>query len=627
MFVLTEAVSFERSIMTMPVGEKKVGLIAGNYDLAARKVFEWYETRSDYITAKGAPARDDVYNGEKAEYEEAKDLLWEKILAERDLSIPWYDDPLANDIWTVASESADVAIVGASELQHDGYNSDFVARLLQGNLRNEPFDGWLGEFQNDISEIQEDLGSIGVDLAEAIMLKSSINEQHYPSAFLPWVLIDKIGREGDMQTFARRLRAGVGKTDSSQMPDLSMTWMGESTLSRAQRSPFGSNGSSPTAIYIRDQGKVEVAESDKDNTYDGLYVLGGLKWLFDDFGHRFHHEAQRADYRWYFEQPEWRNLLQKFTKSGIKELVVPSGSHFRFEGLRTLAKYINLGFENLGEVDDELRWKQYCVWCFEKPYHRTIFDFQRRVVQGKESRLDLGHDKKDSGGEHKGAVVAMDEIIVWYNKERGDYEAIERPENEEEASKQIDRLIGGEQFFISNATIVTALQQNGMGEGLSMQIIPMRIKCDNLEEREVLRKNWLEAYKLAASKKGRWKVTPGGISMLHDLLQPYQVVTIYEDLNKMVMPERFNHYMNSFLDNLVREGTEFGFLELPEKLQNEIGIAVGGLSLAGLRVAMERFLVAKEKYEHDGTEDHDRLNRLEEIQEIMRIGSVPFTLF
>ncbi len=627
MGVSMETVSIEKSILTMPVGAEKVGLLTGNYDLAAAKVFQWHSERSDYITAKGAPARDDVYNGEKEEYEEAKDLLWAKILSGRDLSVPWYDDPLANDIWTVASESADVAIVGASELQQDGYDAGFVAKLLRGDFEGVNFKGWLGEFQRDIREIQDDLGCVGVDLAEAILLKSSINEQHYPSAFLPWVMINKIGHEGDMQTFARRLRAGVGKTDSSQMPDLSMTWMGESTLSRAQRSPFGSNGSSPQAIYIRDQGQVEVAPSDKDNTYDGLYVLGGLKWLFDDREHRFHHEAQRADYRWYFSQPEWRDLLDRFGQSGIRELVVPSGSHFRFEGLKSLAKYINLGFENLGEVDDELRWKQYCVWCFEKPYHRSIFDFQRRVVQGKESRLDLGHDKKDRDGEHKGAVVAMDEIIVWFNKEKHDYEAIERPENEEDALKQIDRLISGEQFFISNATIVTALQQNGMGEGLAMQIIPMRIKCDDLEEREVLREKWLEAYRMAASKKGRWKVTPGGVSMLHDLLQPYQVVTIYEDLDKMVMPERFNSYMNWFLDNLVRDGKEVPYLELPEKLQNEIGIAVGGLSLAGLRVAMERFLVAKEKFEHDGKEDHDRLNRLEEIQEIMRIGSEPFTLF
>lgn len=618
MVVLMETVSLEKSILTMPVGEEKVGLLTGNYDLAAAKVFQWYSERHDYITAKGAPARDDVYNGEKEEYEEAKDLLWAKILSGRDLSLPWYDDPLANDIWTVASESADVAIVGASELQQDGYDVDFVARLLRGDLEGEEFTGWLGEFQRDIREIQDDLGCVGVDLAEAILLKSSINEQHYPSAFLPWVMINKIGREGDMQTFARRLRAGVGKTDSSQMPDLSMTWMGESTLSRAQRSPFGSNGSSPKAIYIRDQGQVEVAPSDKDNTYDGLYVLGELKWLFDDDGHRFHHDPRRADYMWYFSQPEWRSTLNTLKSLGIDEIVVPSGSGFRYAALEALSRYVELGFEHVGQVDDEIQWTQYLKWCSLRNEKPDIFVYQQHVAEGKHARLDLLHDRHDQKGSHKGIVAAMDEIIMWWDEKSQVYVPIEKPANEAEATEQILKLVSGKQFLVSNVTAVGPLQRNGAGGGLSTHLIPMRIECADDNERIALAEKWVEAYRNAAKGIGRWKVTPGGVSMLHDILQPHQMVTIYKDLSSMIMPFGGTNNHDQFIEQIITGGVEIPYLKLPEKMQNEIGIAIGGLSLVGLKAAIERYVMTRSWY--GGAQmDHRRERRLAELAYMMTL--------
>jgi len=344
----------EKELLYSPIGEAKTNYLIGNYELAAKHVFQWYDDRVDYLTEKGSPSRDSVYEGERRELADAMNHHYEAIKANRNENIPWYDDPMAKEIWSVASEAADVAIVMASELKNEGADQNWIVGLWKGAYDQENFFGRLNDYRSHIRSIRENLASIGVDLAEAIVMKSALNEQHYPKEFWPWVMIQDIGNGEDLATFAKRFRKEVGPRGISQMFDLSMTPIGETNLSRAERSPFGSNGSSPKAIYVRENGKIELAPSDMDHTHGGLYVVGAIHWLCDDYEHRFAHDATRADYRWYFSQPRWRELLDKFNQSGIKELVVPSGSHFRFEGLRSLAKYIEKGFENLGEVEADL---------------------------------------------------------------------------------------------------------------------------------------------------------------------------------------------------------------------------------------------------------------------------------
>jgi hypothetical protein len=608
----------EYDLRFINISAEKTTFLEGNFDFAAREVFRWYDERVEYITAKGSPESDTVYDGEIEEYKEAKSDYWVNISG-RDHRVNWHDDPLFEQIWTVASEAADVAIVAGSELKLQGYPPEWVASLWRGDFDEVPLTGNRAKFRDDLKIIRADLSSMGVDLAEAIIEKNALNEQHYPH-FYSWLLIQKLGSGEDFDTFARRFRKGVGPIGKSQMKDLmSNPRLGESRLSKAHESPYGTNGSSPKAIYVRPDGLVELGPSDRDHTYDGLYAVGAIKWLYDDNEYRFHHDARMADYRHYFLQPEWRDTLSKLIDTDIRELVVPSGSNFRFEGLRALAKYVGLEFENLGEVDDELRWKQYENWAKKHNKPIDIFDFQARVVEGKEARLDLRHDNVDSGHKHSGMVVAMDEIILFWDEQKKEFEAIERPDDENEALRQIDRLISGEQVFVSNATVVSALQQNGMGEGLAVQIIPMRLKFKDKEEKMKVGEECIAAYRKAVRKEGRWKLTPGGTSLLSDILQPYQYVTIPEDLDDLVMSDEVGGDTKAFAWHLVKVGKEKSFLSLPEKVQNEIGISVGGLSLSGLRLALDRFLKKMSEHDTHGEQDHDRLERLEEIAEMMKI--------
>ncbi len=621
MVFLTEGIDrpiSERDLRYIPTSPEKTIFLTENYDFAAREVFRWYDERVEYLKAKDSPERDGVYDGEIDEYKQAKVDYWDSI-KNRDHSVNWHDDQLFDQIWTIASEAADVAIVAGSELKQEGFPPEWVASLWRGDYDQVQLTGKRAEFRDDIRSIRNDLESIGVDLAEAIIEKNALNEQHYPH-FYPWLLIQKLGTGENLDTFARRFRRGVGPIGKSQMEDLmSNIKLGESHLSKAHESPFGTNGSSPKAIYVRLDGQVELGPSDRDHTYGGLYAVGAINWLYDDNEHRFHHDARMADYRHYFTQPEWRETLSALIKTDINELVVPSGSNFRFEGLRALAKYVGLEFENLGEVDDELRWKQYENWAIKHHKPIDIFDFQARVVEGKEARLDLRHDNVDSGHKHSGMVVAMDEIILFWDEQKKEFEAIERPDDENEALRQIDRLISGEQVFVSNATVVSALQQNGMGEGLAVQIIPMRLKFKDKEEKMKVREECIAAYRKAVKKEGRWKLTPGGTSLLSDILQPYQYVTIPEDLDDLVMSDGVGGDTKAFAWHLVEVGKEMAFLSLSEKVQNEIGISVGGLSLSGLRLAIDRFLKKMSEHGKSGEQDHDRSQRLEEIAEMMKI--------
>lgn len=586
----------------MPVGEEKDKLLRGNYVLAADMVFEWYRERDDYISARGAPNREEVYTGEIDEYQQAKHKHWDE-LRERRTQLqkkPWRDDQRWKEIWDIASEAADIAIVGASELQKLGASEEWIFQLWQGKYDNELFFDWLKKYRDDLITVKHDLQELGVDLAEAIITKTTLNAQHYEKAFFPWVFLHKIGLDNTAGTFARKMRRNIGGDGSSQMPDLMMSRLGELSLSRAQCSPFGSNGNGPKAIWIN-QNSVEVAPRDDTQTYQSLYMAGPIAWSFDIAGiHRFHHEAEQADYRWYYTQPGWRKAIDGLRSAGIKRIVVPSGSNFRFHGLLQLARFMGMEFEKLVEVDDEWRWGGYLDMCKEKGENADFAEYQLFNAMAKQNRLRDWHGDVGRQYAQEGIVLAMDEVILWWDDTANKYVPWEKPKNLEEASQQIHQLVQGRQYFISNMTVVGSADIAGYGEANALQIIPMRIKCDSLEEQTKLEEHWLNLYRQAVGGQSRWKVTPGGVSMLHPDLQPYQAITLPEGgIKDTVFPfegvEPYGHKLavSTFISQLAERGVEQNYLDLTEKDQNEIGIAVGGLSLVGLREAIQRYLIIK----------------------------------
>lgn len=269
-----------KELFTAPYDQDKADFLRGNYDLAAHIVFDWYRDQADYIAYRDAfsseksdEGRMHIYLAELEEVKEAKELHWEKVLQERDWTKPWEDDPLVNEMWAIASECADVVIVGASILRNRGWESSQVAKLWVGEMELAHEDAWAKKYQADIEIVKQDMSELGIDFAESVMNKMLLNEEHYSASLLPWVLVLPIQGDGDKSDdFGRALRKNVGDT-SSQMPDMNMhPILGEMLLGRKiHKSPFGSNGNSPVAI-IFEQEKVMVAESDRDKDY-GLYRM------------------------------------------------------------------------------------------------------------------------------------------------------------------------------------------------------------------------------------------------------------------------------------------------------------------------------------------------------------------
>lgn len=269
-----------KELLNAPYDVEKANFLRGNYDLAAQTVFDWYESHADYIKyrddffgEKSDEGRKSVYQGELDEVNDAKKLYWDKVVSGRNRVVAWEDDPLANEMWVIASEWADVAIVGASILRNNGWSSNDVAKLWAEDMDVENLEPWVEQYREDISTIKRDMGELGIDFAEAVMNKVVLNEEHYDMNLLPWVLVLPIKgdpKRGD--NFGKILRKNVGDA-SSQMPDMNMhPKLGEMILGRKiHKSPFGTNGNSPVAI-IFEQDRVMVAESDRSNDY-GLYRM------------------------------------------------------------------------------------------------------------------------------------------------------------------------------------------------------------------------------------------------------------------------------------------------------------------------------------------------------------------
>lgn len=578
----------EKDLIFTPINEAKLRFFQGNYPFAIKRVFEWFEDREDYIRAKGAPERDKVYADELREYGQAKEDYWEKIREHRVEGKAWYEQSreVVDMIWNIAGEGADIAIVAISRLRELGWSQESVAKLVAGLYSQGSLGDESEKFRQDLNMVRTELAELGVDFAHAIIEKTPINEQHYSSSLKPWVHVQKIGPDDHAKTFSRSMRGNVGKI-GSQMPDLVMSRLGETFLSHGQRSVFGSDGHSPKVIFQRDENNIPQIDPDyhgDGNESYGLYAMGFVKGLYPERPRFFLQEADTADYLRHITTREWRDVVNRIKKLEISRLVVPSASGYRREGIRKLGWFYDLEVEG-SPAEKEIRWSQYLHWCEDAQKKPDFVEFQMLVTWGKSDQ-----EQRYVKGDTNALVVALDEIIVW-RQENGEYQVVEKPKNEKEAQIQIAYLLNGKKFYASSMITVESWQDDLAGRGIVHHMLPMRIRNMSTDERKRVGEEWLRLYREAAA--GRGFVTPGGISMLHQFLQPYQLVQFPGSMDQLIVPGNAIYNEGGKLIKNPWEavgGKETPYLELPDAVRESIGISIGGLSFDGLREALKRYV-------------------------------------
>ncbi len=231
----------------LPYSEEKAKLIRGNYNLAAVLTYQWYAERWQYIKQQAkeesgvVAGRYKAYQSEVEEVEEAKKGNWKTIITNRKPEIPWYLDEVASEIWKVASEWADVAIIGASILRTSRYAASDVAKWWGGE-ECEAIDPVVVGYLGLIAQYRRDAALIKLDLAEIVITKIANNDQHYSLALRESAHLRRIVDGKRLASFGSALRLGVGDPlnyPDSQMPDMVMhPVLGELVTAVLQKSAY-----------------------------------------------------------------------------------------------------------------------------------------------------------------------------------------------------------------------------------------------------------------------------------------------------------------------------------------------------------------------------------------------------
>lgn len=258
-----------QDLRAMPYGERKAKYFRGNYLLAASEAFDWYSKRSKYIKEQALQDGGDLYEGRMKAY----NLEIEEVKEARAV-LKQIPDPTLSDEWKLASEWADVMIIGASIMRARRMTIAQVAEIWQTG-KYQGVDSWGVEHVGLVRQYQQEAESYGLDLAEMIINKLAGNDQHYNAAFLPVALVQSKVDGMRQSSFAREMRLTVGGNSSSQIPPMVTSRFGELWIDRMDKSPYGTNGGHPTAISIKD-GEISLSDGDMPNTYDKLYAIGWL---------------------------------------------------------------------------------------------------------------------------------------------------------------------------------------------------------------------------------------------------------------------------------------------------------------------------------------------------------------
>lgn len=258
-----------QDLRVAPYDEHKSKYFRGQYLLAAYETFDWYARRWPYIREQAhvdgadlTAGRMKVYQGEIVEVEEARAVLG-KIL-----------DPSLRDVWKLASEWADVMIIGASIMRSRRMKRSEVADIWQsGKYIGD--DRWIQAHVALINEYKTEAILYGLDLAEMVINKLAINSVHYDASLLPIALVQNRVEGKRQSSFAREMRLTVGGNSSTQIPPMTTSKFGELWIDVAYKSAFGANCGRSNVITITNR-EILLANGDMTDTYEGLYAIGWL---------------------------------------------------------------------------------------------------------------------------------------------------------------------------------------------------------------------------------------------------------------------------------------------------------------------------------------------------------------
>ena len=204
--------------------EEKSRLMRDNPRLMMSVLGRWEGFQADFREKDESDRLAWLLLGELAELREREERELE--LAESKPSEgEWWEWDDALERWEVVSEMADVVVLLHAWLRSRGVEGEELGRIMNGEEIGEY--GGYGEYGKLVRKLKERAAALGMDLVEAVILKTGINLQHRPPS-----LKAKYRKDG----FMRRMRYSIGD-GSSQIPDLGQVW-GETVLTRLQAKCF-----------------------------------------------------------------------------------------------------------------------------------------------------------------------------------------------------------------------------------------------------------------------------------------------------------------------------------------------------------------------------------------------------
>lgn len=232
----------------LPPGEKS-RLMQSNVPLMMSVLDWWEELQADSREENGSDELKQLLSNELRELKE-EGKRESRLVESKPSKGKWWEWDDALERWKVVSEMADVVILLYAWLKLEGVGDEELKRIMEGQ-RDKDKDGEL------VKNLRERAKALGMDLEEAVILKTGINLQHRPPS------LEVLWRENG---FMKRMRSNIGD-ETSQMPDLGQAPWGPTVLTMLQAKEYASSEAlnlvvAPDALF---------SSLDPNKNYGGLY--------------------------------------------------------------------------------------------------------------------------------------------------------------------------------------------------------------------------------------------------------------------------------------------------------------------------------------------------------------------
>jgi len=200
--------------------EEKSRLMQSNV-LLMMSVLDWWEKLQADLREEDEDDRLAwLLLGELAELREEKEEE-SRLVESKPSKGKWWEWDDALERWKVVSEMADVVILLYAWLKLEGVGDEELKRIMEGQGDKDK-DGEL------VKNLRERAKALGMDLEEAVILKTGINLQHWPPS------LEALWRKNG---FMKKMRRDIGD-ETSQMPDLGQAPWGPTVLTMLQAKEY-----------------------------------------------------------------------------------------------------------------------------------------------------------------------------------------------------------------------------------------------------------------------------------------------------------------------------------------------------------------------------------------------------